>query len=31
MLPKCGHSIMSENPDGVREALKDFIHRNQAD
>ena len=27
MLPKCGHSIMSENPDGVRDALKDFIHR----
>lgn len=26
MLPRCGHSIMSENPDGVRDALKDFIH-----
>ena len=25
MLPRCGHSIMSENPDGVREALRDFI------
>ena len=25
MLPDCGHSIMSENPDGVREALRDFI------
>ncbi|MBX2867118.1 MAG: alpha/beta hydrolase [Acidiferrobacterales bacterium] len=25
MLPRCGHSIMSENPDGVRDALKDFI------
>lgn len=25
MLPRCGHSIMSENPDGVRDALRDFI------
>lgn len=25
MLPKCGHSVMSENPDGVRDALRDFI------
>ncbi len=31
MLPRCGHSIMSENPDGVRDALNDFIHRHQAD
>ena len=25
MLPRSGHSIMSESPDGVRDALKDFI------
>ena len=27
LLPRCGHSIMSENPDGVREALRDFISK----
>ena len=25
LLPSCGHSIMSENPDGVRDALRNFI------
>jgi len=25
MLPHCGHSIMSENPDGVRDELRRFI------
>ncbi|MGI9319450.1 MAG: alpha/beta fold hydrolase [bacterium] len=24
-LPRCGHSIMAENPDGVRNALRQFI------
>ncbi len=27
MLAKCGHSIMSENPDGVREQLATFIEK----
>lgn len=27
LLPRCGHSIMSENPDGVREALWHFIEK----
>ena len=25
MLENCGHSIMSENPDGVRDSLRQFI------
>lgn len=25
MLPECGHNLMSENPDGVRDALRDFM------
>ena len=28
LLPNCGHSIMSESPDGVRDALKTFINNN---
>ena len=30
MIPDCGHSIMSESPDGVRNALATFIARNRA-
>lgn len=28
MIPNCGHSIMSESPDGVLDNLKRFIERN---
>ena len=28
LLPNCGHSILSENPDGVRNSLKEFIGNN---
>jgi pimeloyl-ACP methyl ester carboxylesterase len=30
MLPRCGHSIMSENPDGVRDELRHFIARHSS-
>lgn len=29
MLPRCGHSIMSENPDGVRDSLRQFIQKHK--
>jgi pimeloyl-ACP methyl ester carboxylesterase len=31
MLPRCGHSIMSENPDGVRDSLRHFITKSKND
>jgi pimeloyl-ACP methyl ester carboxylesterase len=29
MIPNCGHSVMSESPDGVLDNLKLFIEANQ--